>query len=218
MDTDYIVRLLNDGKEVRRKRFETKAGMWDWLGPRVEKHDQSRIIRVQEFQLQTFDNSTWGLMPHAAWEAAPTPVSTLFLHHTVTANLPVTASVAEEKEQMRLLDSIAHGRGFNGISYCWVIFPSGRCYEGRGWGVIEAATEGHNTDSDSIVFAGNYMTRPLTDLQQDAVRALIDKAQRDGFLAKQLDVRPHRSSSQTSCPGDKITDGVVEAIEEDVRG
>ena len=218
-DLDYLVRLFDGGNETRRKRFEQKDSMIAWVKDRVHKHDQTRIQRIEQFVLTTFQNTEWGLSPHDPWQAAPKPVSTLFLHHTVTANLPVDATVAEEKEQMRLLDSIAHSRGFNGISYCWVIFPSGRCYEGRGWGIVEAATENFNTTSDSIVFAGNYTSRKLSDPQQDAVRALINKAQRDGFLTGSgLNVRAHRETSQTSCPGDAITQGQIANIQEDVNG
>ena len=214
----YDVRILDDGKLVTKKRFAAKTAAVNWLSDKLKGLREGKIRGVRVFELETFQNSEWGLAPHDPWQSAPTPVSTLFIHHSVTTQLPKSASVADEKEQMRILDQIAHGRGFNGISYCWVIFPSGRCYEGRGWGVVEAATEGHNTDSDSIVFAGNYSSFALSEEQQAAVRALINKAQAQGFLVKSgLDVRAHRETSQTSCPGAKITDAMIAGIQKAVN-
>ena len=119
---------------------------------------------------------------------------------------------------MRLLDQIAHSRGFNGISYSWAVFPSGRCYEGRGWLVIEAGTEGHNTSGDSIVMVGNKSAFPMTEQQQAALPALINRAQVAGVFVKgSLNVRAHREVSQTSCPGSKISAAQIAAVQKSVN-
>jgi hypothetical protein len=56
-------------------------------------------------------------------------------------------------------------------------------------------------------------------MQQTAVRALINRGQALGFLSKKgLDVRAHREVSATSCPGSKITDAQIAAIQKAVNG
>jgi hypothetical protein len=214
----YNVRVIENGKLVTKRRFATKAAAVNWAADKLIRRRRVKIARDRVFQLDTFRNTVWGPRPHDPWQFVTGPLSTLFIHHSVTSQLPVSATRDQEIAQMRLLDQIAHSRGFNGISYCWAIFPSGRCYEGRGWLAVEAATEGHNTTSDSIVFVGNYSTFALSDLQQRAVRGLVNRAQEQGVFVKSgLDVRPHRSASATSCPGTKITDAIIAEIQKAVN-
>lgn len=214
----YTVRVVEDGKVKETKRFALKDRMANFV-KRQSRAGRRVVVKTrQKFILETFQNTAWGPAPHDPWVAGPKPVAEVFIHHSVTKQLPITASTADEKEQMKLLDQIAHGRGFNGISYCWAIFPSSRAWEGRGFGIIEAGTEGHNTSGDSIVLAGNYSEFKPSDVLQKAVIALIRKGQRDGFFVKSgLKVRPHRSVSQTSCPGSKTTDAWVAEIQKAVN-
>jgi hypothetical protein len=211
----YDVRILDkDGKLLTKKRFATKDAALNFLRDKLIHRRRAKVTTVEVATLKTFQNTQWGPAPHTPWPPAPKPVSELFLHHSVTKQLPVSATVEAERAEMRSLDAIAHGRGFNGISYSWVIFPSGRCWEGRGWGIIEAATEGHNTSGDSIVFAGNYSAFALSPQQKQAVVALVNSAQRSGFLsAKGLNVRGHREVDTTSCPGDKISKAWIDSVQ-----
>jgi hypothetical protein len=216
----YDVRILGrDGKLITKKRFALKDAAVRFVADKLKNRRKARIDTVTVATLKTFQNTAWGPSPHDPWVRGPQPVSELFFHHTVTKQLPVTASLEAEREQMRLLDQIAHSRGFNGISYCWVCFPSGRCWEGRGWGIVEAATEGHNTSGDSLVFAGNYSAFKLSEQQKQAAVALVNRAQVSGFLAaKGLNIRGHREVDSTSCPGDKITSAWIESVQAKVNG
>lgn len=216
----YNVRVVEDGKVVLKRRFAAKDVALRFVADKLVRRRQVRIARQRVFQLETIQNTEWGLQPHEPWEKAAGPLRMAFLHTSVTTQLPVSASVEQEKEQMRLLDQIAHSRGFNGISYSWAIFPSGRCYEGRGDLVIEAATEGFNTSSDSFCFVGNGDVFALSSLQKVAVRMLIDRKQRQGHLVMTgLDVRGHRevSTQGKSCPGRMITDEDIEAVQRQVN-
>lgn len=215
----YDVRVLNkDGKLVTKKRFKAKDAAVNFAADKLVRRRQVKIRRREVFALETFSNTTWGPAPHDPWTPAPRPVKTVFIHHSVTQQLPVSASVDQEKAQMKLLDQIAHGRGFNGISYCWAVMPSARCWEGRGFGIIEAATENFNTSADSIVLAGNYSSFAMNDEQKQAIIALIKRGQRDGFfITRGLDVRAHREVSATSCPGSKISDALIQEIQKAVN-
>ncbi len=215
----YTVRVLEDGKVVRKRRFAAKDRAFNWAAEKLHRGRRVTVSRKDVFKLVTFENTAWGPSPHDPWVPAPKPISEVFIHHSVTAQLPATATVEQEKAQMKLLDQIAHGRGFNGISYCWAVMPSARAWEGRGFGIVEAGTEGHNTSGDSIVLVGNYSEFVPSADQKKAVIALINRGQRDGFFVKSgLNVRAHREVSQTSCPGDKVTNAWVNEIQQAVNG
>jgi len=212
--TRYVVRVVEDGKLVRKKRFATKDAALNFVADKLVRRRKVKIARKRVFNLETFQNTAWGLLPHDPWVSTQGPLSMLFIHHTVTRQLPVSATVEEEKSEMRLLDQIAHSRGYNGISYCWAVFPSGRCYEGRGWLIQEAATKDFNTSSDSIALVGNYSEFKMNDRQRAAIRKLVNRAQRKGVFVKSgLNVRAHREVSATACPGTKITDAEIQRIQ-----
>lgn len=209
----YDARIIDSsGKLVVKKRFKLKDAAFNWAKSRMTGSRRADLRRARTHVLTVLQNSAWQLHPHS-WSKAAGPLKVVFLHHSVTKQLPEGASLEEERAEMRNLDAIAHGRGFNGLSYCWVVFPSGRAWEGRGWLVIEAATEGHNTTSDSICFAGNLSAFKPTEAQIITAEKLINRGQAVGALAKVVDVRPHRSASSTSCPGSNLTDGMIEGIQ-----
>ncbi len=117
--------------------------------------------------------------------------TTFWLHHTVT-KAPQTG-IAAEKAAMRELQRIAFGREFFDISYSYVVFPSGRIYAGRGFGVSGAHTQGHNDDI-GVALCGNYETQKVTDAQKAAVLWLKGK-----LGAGQM--KPHCATYATACPG-----------------
>lgn len=216
----YHVRVVEDGKVVLKRRFALKDQAFTFAADKLIRRRRVRIARQRIFRLETHSNESWGIRPHAPWTKAAGPFKQVFLHTSVTKQLPVSASLEAEQEQMRLLDQIAHSRGFNGISYSWGIFPSGRAHEGRGDFVIEAATEGFNTTSDSIVCVGNGDLVGLSRSQRAAIVAIINRKQRQGvFVQSGLNVRGHReiSTQGKSCPGHKITDADLAAIQRAVN-
>lgn len=218
MSLRYDVRVIEDGKVVNKRRFKLKDAAFNWAADRISKRKQVRVSSVDVFVPEYHENDEWTISPHDPWQAAPKPISEVFIHHSVTAQIPASASLETEREQMELLDRIAHGRGFNGFSYCWAVMPSARCWEGRGFGVVEAGTLGHNTSGDSIVLVGNYSEFEMSGDQKKAIIALIKRGQRQGFFVRSgLSVRPHRSVSQTSCPGAKVTDALIQEIQRAVN-
>ena len=131
----------------------------------------------------------------------------VYVHHTVTAlpdnyeELGRNRTIAVEKSHMRYLQQIAFGRGFSDISYNFVVFPSGRVYEGRGWAKVGAHNDGENSTTYGIVAVGNYETdRPTVSLIEGIVNC-IRAGQANGRIAKDVWVRGHRDSDATACPG-----------------
>jgi hypothetical protein len=148
--------------------------------------------------MNVISRSAWGAAaPRQTPSRISGPVSKIFIHHTVTDSGPPEREAA----LMRQVQQIAFSRGFNDISYSYLIFPTGNTYEGRGFGVVGAHTEGHNSTAYALCLVGNYELEPMTDAQVEAVREMIAEGQRLGFVAADPTVRGHRAVSSTACPG-----------------
>lgn len=139
------------------------------------------------------------VIPRARWKAGPNQAALTtidrsedFLHHTV-GGAPWTKW--GERKEMRNLQAVARSRGFVDISYSWIVFPSGRIYEGRGKNREGAHTIGHN-DSYAIAAAGNYDEAVPTRKMLKAIHWLRHEYLRVG--GRPL---PHSSVYATACPG-----------------
>jgi hypothetical protein len=128
------------------------------------------------------------------------PAVEVFVHHSVTAQLSPDASVAEEAEQMRALESVGQTRFGTGISYNVVIFPSGRAYQGVSWNRRGTHTGGRNSTSRSICLAGNYEVSEPTAAQISTAAAIFG-AGKDRWWTRDAPLAGHRDVSQTACPG-----------------
>ena len=128
------------------------------------------------------------------------------VHHTVSPNRTWTASM--EREHMRQLEVAHIDRGFATIGYSWVVFPSGRCYVGRGMKGIPAATDGQNSGTWAIAMVGDFRTAtPPVECRRE-VRRII------GLLkvnhgAQHLGGHREFPGQATSCPGDKALEFVA---------
>lgn len=148
--------------------------------------------------MEVIARSVWGAAPpRAAIGRISGPVSDIFVHHTVTQSGPAD----EEHRLMRGVQNVAFSRDFSDISYSFLIFPTGRVYEGRGWGKVGAHTKGHNSTSFAMSLVGNYDIEPMTDAQVGAIREMIAEGQRLNHITGNPRIRGHRSVLQTACPG-----------------
>lgn len=109
----------------------------------------------------------------------------------------VTRTVAAEKAAMRQIQNFhMNGRGWNDIGYHYLVFPSGRVYEGRGYGAVGAHNPGHNHEP-SLSFVGTFTTMTPTEKAQDAAHALRRYLKCGAF-------RGHGDTYPTSCPGQGV--------------
>lgn len=135
---------------------------------------------------------------YAKW---PTGV-TLWVHHTEGIEPAPNASVETEKQVMRGLQTFHQNtRGWSDIGYSYVIMPSGRIYEGRGYGIRGAHCPGHNNEP-SVAFAGSYDDHLPTKAALDAVYYVAT-------ITRSKTWRGHREGYSTSCPGDRLYRWVV---------
>jgi hypothetical protein len=131
------------------------------------------------------------------------PKRELYLHHTVTSNQRRTRE--EERRHMRDLEATHIARDFLTIGYNFVLFPSGRLYEGRGPRGLPAAQGGHNSGTVAIACVGDYRTDQLNRrMKARLIVAAVNVRVRRGVRL----VGGHREApnlrESTECPGQNI--------------
>ena len=135
----------------------------------------------------------------------------VFLHHTVTATLPEGASIAQEQAAVRQVEQIGQDRFRQGISYNFLVFNSGRIYEGVSHNRLGAHTGGRNSTSRSIVFVGNAETNRPSEAAIDAMRRLMAHG-RGRFWVNNAPLRPHSAVSATACPGQHLRNRIADIL------
>lgn len=96
---------------------------------------------------------------------------------------------------MRQIQQGAFAGGFSDVPYPFVVFPSGRVYEGRPLGRQGAATYNNNSTSTAIAWDGNMETSKPT-AESIATGRKVRRAKAPGRA-----VEPHSSVYATACPG-----------------
>lgn len=145
--------------------------------------------------LHIVPRSEWGARPskyplsHASWVGGHT-----WIHYTAQAGPRRT--LAAECAQLRDIQAFHQGpaRGWSDVGYGFLVAPSGRVFEGRGWNRVGAHCPGHN-DEPSISFMLGPGEEPSVEALASA-RALIAK------IGKPL--KGHRDGFSTSCPGGPV--------------
>jgi hypothetical protein len=98
-------------------------------------------------------------------------------------------------------------KGWNGFAYNFYIPKEGGVWEGRPIWAADADSTGHNYDSLSIVFEGNFNIESPTPAQGASGIELI-RYLRAEFPSVKRVVR-HRDVGDTSCPGDHFNDQII---------
>jgi hypothetical protein len=127
------------------------------------------------------------------------------VHHTVSPNRTWTA--AQEREHLRQLEAGHIARGFSTIGYSWLVFPSGRCYVGRGMKGLPAGQEGQNTGTWAIAMVGDFRTATPTVECRREVRRIVQLL-RDDHGANHLGGHGEFPGQGTECPGGKASEFV----------
>lgn len=134
----------------------------------------------------------WGAPP-AAFDRIG-PVSTVFIHHTVTdAHQPLTPA-------MQQLEAHARALGHRAIDYSFAHFIDGQRAEGRGWWAAGGHTLNWNSKSYGLVGVGDFRTDPVTDLIISGFADTIREGIALGAITKNPDIRPHSDVFATACP------------------
>lgn len=136
------------------------------------------------------------------------PVAMIEFHHTA-GTFKAAATPAQEKAHLRQIEEFhIYKRNMSAIGYNYLIFPSGRVYEGRGW-KVGAHDEKHNSEAVGICFVGNYETQTPPTAMMLASRQLIDYLRDRGFIKSGAKCIAHGErrlggDGSTACPGTKL--------------
>jgi N-acetylmuramoyl-L-alanine amidase len=152
--------------------------------------------------VEIISRADWGARYPAGFGTAPLPAREVWLHHTATSTPPADATEDQDAGDVRQVERIGQDRFGGGISYTFVVAPSGRVFEGTGVTRKGAHTKGRNSIARAIVLLGNFeVTRP-TPQQLDAVAWLVAYGARAGWWPGQL-AGGHRDApdASTACPG-----------------
>lgn len=149
------------------------------------------------------DRNTWGAHPVRGRVALRDPHEGWYWHWNGTP-VPNLASIAAECQFMRDTQNWhMHGKGWDDIAYGYVVFQSGRIYEGRGWDTQGAATQGKNSVSVALMFAigtGQVPSRDALAAAEWLVTLGFDKGKVPAL------VKPHNAARPTQCPGPDLVD------------
>lgn len=149
--------------------------------------------------------NTWGAR-HGRGEPDPGPEPRVVIHHSYKPALSPRASASVEMAAVRAIERYhVETNGWDGIGYNWLVAPSGRVYEGRGWQYKGAHAGPVNGRSIGICLLIDGNTTDPVDPMIEAVRGLIRIGLEDGELAANYIVSGHRDHmAGRTCPGDRV--------------
>jgi hypothetical protein len=118
----------------------------------------------------------------------------IWLHHSVTNPFGSGATLEQDCQHMRDFEQIGENRFGGGISYTWVIMPSGRVFEGHSIDRQGSHTYQRNNRARAICLAGNYDVSALPAVMERSAALLLRE------LGATID-GPHSAVYATACPG-----------------
>lgn len=151
-------------------------------------------------RVPVIERAEWGA---TAGRGAPIgQVDDVVIHHFWRPSVPSVVAPAREAALMRAVEKThVEDHGWTGFGYSFVVFQSGRVYEGRGWGREGAHTVGMNDRSIGIAFAIDGDEHVPSPEAWAAAKALIADGVVRGHLASDLEISGHRDHAAKSCPG-----------------
>lgn len=134
------------------------------------------------------------------------PVPLQVVHHTA-GNLP--DSIEHEAAIVRACERFhVQSKGMRVVAYNWLIGPSGRCYEGRGWAVQGGHTLGLNDVAHGVCFIGTFISALPSADALAAFIALVRQGVALGHVTSPVRLVDHRAAvaakEATSCCGSRL--------------
>jgi len=150
----------------------------------------------------------WGApAPKAALQRMALPVSTVFLHHTVT---PVSA---DPKADMRRVTNYSK---YVDVPYTVVVHPDGTIMTGRylnGVPALGAHTKGHNSTAVAIAVIGNYVNDQPTQAAINSVATILSAFIANGFITPSFVLKAHQDAPYaTACCGTNLKAKIAEIL------
>lgn len=160
--------------------------------------------------MEIIDRKTWGAVYADGAGPAPLPAREVWLHHTVTAAPDLVPPYDDEDRAVRLVEQIGQQKFNQGISYTFVVMPSGRIYKGHSVDRLGAHTAKRNSIARAIVLVGNYEHAPPTAQQCESTAQLLAHGWREGWWTAPRLNGGHRQApgAKTACPGQQALNAI----------
>ncbi len=157
--------------------------------------------RLGEIVMAWYQRHEWDApAPKAQLQHMSLPVSTVFLHHTVT-------SVTDDsKRDMR---HVTNYTKYVDVPYNVVVHPNGDIFTGRylnGVPALGAHTGGHNSKSLGIALIGRYdQGIHPTPQAIDSIATVLNAFGKQGFITKTFNLKSHSDAPfATACCGTNL--------------
>lgn len=157
--------------------------------------------------MKIHSRKTWGgKQPKPRTQQKKSQVREMFIHWPGDnpRSWDHIATMQDECQTMRGIQAFHMGpeRRWSDFAYSFAVFPSGRIYRARGFGYVPAAQEGHNSGTIAVVvFLG-----PNDNVPTEVIKSLrYLKKYAEKTTGNDIVVRPHRSVTNTTCPGPRLT-------------
>lgn len=173
------------------------------------------------------------IIPRGAWGARPPkaifptgPARVVWAHNTAGRVMSPEATQEDEEARLRAIQNFhmnpddpsteaVEGREWSDIAYSFLIAPSGRRYEGRGWRRKHGGNFGaNNSNSVSLCLIGNYDLQDPTPAQIEAFRQTIADGLQEGHVGSGYALLGHRDEpAPKSCPGNRVYPRLKEFVQ-----
>ncbi|XP_049621732.1 peptidoglycan recognition protein 3 [Suncus etruscus] len=149
------------------------------------------------------------IITRSTWEARETycpkmslPAKYVIIIHTVgpPCNVSIDCQFYVRDLQSYLMDS----QNSCDIKYNFLVGEDGGVYEGVGWSIRGAHSNGYNDIALGIAFMGNFMERPPNAAALEAAQTLIQCAVVKGYLIPNYLLVGHRDVIDTLSPGKEL--------------
>jgi len=196
------------------RRFQTRAGLtvdgivgrntWGALKTAVSVVRAEPPLPEPEAEHRIVPRNEWGARPPRWTTPNLKHRPVVYIHHAAD---PKPSRFGEDAEARKFQNGHMDTRGWSDLAYNFLVTPSGRVLEGRGWGIRPGATRNHNSESVAVCFMG-YFHKPVNEKPSaEAIAAcvwLIRQGIDAGWLTSNVQVLGHRNVARTACPGDHL--------------
>lgn len=154
--------------------------------------------------MRVWSRADWGARPPKSVTPAEPPQVYAVVHHTVTGWPDTPDDAAQQCRSIQAFHQDV--RGWADIGYSWLI-GDGDVFEGRGWGVAQAAQVGYNSTALSFAIIGDGSTAPASYADIEATAQAIRSGIALGQMPTDVQIVAHRDlNPDTECCGDYIYD------------
>lgn len=154
--------------------------------------------------MRVFQRAEWGAR-HGLGSEDPGPEQRVVIHHSYRPALLPTATMSQEAAAVRGIEKFhAVNNKWAGIGYNFLVAPSGRVFEGRGWKYRGAHAGPVNGESIGICLMIDGSTTEPNGETIKSVRELIEIGLKLGEITPNYRISGHRDHMQRTCPGDKV--------------